>query len=83
MKFYTKIQNVLEQFAPSKAIVCKMAKELQSNRTSINDDPNTGLQSKTPEFIKKVPWMVLEDRQVEVDEIPNNTGFHMDQICKF
>ncbi|XP_035234280.1 protein GVQW3-like, partial [Stegodyphus dumicola] len=76
MEIHTEMVNVLGESAPSKTMVCKWANLFKSGRTSLEDDPREGRPktASTPEIIRKIQDMVLEDRRLTERDLTDSLG---------
>lgn len=69
-------RGVLGEASPSKATICRWTAEFQRGRESIGDDPRSGRPKSvtSPEIIKQISYMVLDDRRLKVREIAEAIG---------
>jgi transposase len=75
-EIHSKFINVYGDSSPSISTIKKWAAEFKHGRTSLENDPREGRpkSATTPEVIKQVHDMVLDDRRIKVREIGETIG---------
>lgn len=68
--------------SPSFSTIKKWAAEYKRGRDSLDDDPREGRpkSATTPEIVKKVHDMILDDRRIKVREIAEAVGISKERV---
>ena len=81
-KIHSKFINVYGDSTPSFSTINKWAAVFKRGRTSLEDNPREGRpkSATTPEIIKQVHDMVLDDRRMKVREIAETIGISKERV---
>jgi transposase len=81
-EIHSKFTKVYGDSSPSFSTIMKWAAEFKRGRTSIEDDLREGRpkSAATPEIIKQVHDMVLDDRRMKVREIAETIGTSKERV---
>jgi histone-lysine N-methyltransferase SETMAR len=81
-EIHSKFINVYEYSSPLFSTVKKWAAEFKLGRTSHEDDPREGRpkSTTTPDIIKQVHDMVLDDRRMKMREIAETIGISKERV---
>jgi len=81
-EIHSKVINVYGDFSPSFSTIKKWAAEFKRGRTSPEDNPREGRPkiATTPEIIKQMHDMILDDRRMKVREIAETIGTSNERV---
>jgi len=80
-EIHSKFIKVYGDSSPSFSTIKKWAAQFKHSHTSLEDDPREGHpKSATPQIIKEVHNMLLDDRQMKVREIAETIGISKEHV---